>query len=208
MRASVARENGFESAQRLSVGRGLVREELFHCAFHFCSASDKEKVALAKELLVIVPGGGDERNSAGQRLKHTNGWDAVHGRCVLLARNMYREPRAGVGGGRFEIGQISAVVHSGIAQSGEALFGVAYPENLKAAAAERHGRSEQEFANFFGTFLVAPIADPYDVGCFRRAGVRAEDGGVGGLVQSPNIANAELLLINAAQRIAECEDAV
>ena len=132
---------------------------------------------------------------------------------VLLAGDVDGEAGAGVGGGGFEVGEIAAVFDAGSGEGGEAFLGVADAEDLKGVLGEGGGGGEKEVADLGGALVVAPVADPDDLGAgavFAGARERdgVEDGGVGCLVQGPDAVHAEALAVDLAEHFAEDEDAV
>src|SRR5690348_184 len=150
MGAGMARQNRLQPTYGLRSCRGLVSKKLFNGAFHPCSIPRKEEVAFPEKLLSIIPRRRDKGNPAGQGLKYTNCWDAVHGRRVLLARNVDGETCCGVSGWSFAVREIASVCHSGVFQRGKPLFRVAHPINAKLAAAKSRRRPEQEIADLLG----------------------------------------------------------
>ncbi len=209
MVAGVAFEHGFKAAERLGLGGGGVAEQQSHGGDHLGGILDEEEIAGAEEMLGVLPGRGDERDAAGQRLENTNGGDAGDGGSVLLPRNVDGEPRRAVDSGRAEIRQIAAVAHVGGLERSKTLLRIANTVDGEAGIGRKNGgRLEEKFIDFGRALSVAPVADPDGVELFLGPGLGKKHGGVGGFVQRPDMGDSEALAIEGAERLAECEDAV
>ena len=92
MVAGMPSQNGFQSPRGLILClRGIVKKAL-HSVLHLFIIGYKSKVPLAKECFGVQPGRGDQRNAARQRFKDSDRRDTGHGRAVLPARNVNRQP--------------------------------------------------------------------------------------------------------------------
>ena len=82
-------------------------------------------------MLAILPWRRQQRNAAGQRFKHADGWDAGQQLRVVAARHMNRGEMLREDGGRASIGCPAMIIYAIALQCGEGLVRIAYPVDVE-----------------------------------------------------------------------------
>src|SRR6185503_1022904 len=105
------------------------------------------------------------------------------------------------------VGQVTAVLNTGLAQLFQRILGITHPMNHDATVSHCPDWCDQKFLKLARAFLVAPVADPQKVN-LTRAPERLELFNVCGLVKSPCSRHPEPVSINAQDGLAKGEYAI
>src|SRR5215475_10323154 len=144
----------------------------------------EEKVAaVAEETFAIVPGSGDERYAARHGFKRTNRRNAGQRVRVRPPRDVDGYAVLRKDGGHVVVREPAAVFDTGLSQFLEGFARIAHTVDT-GLEAERLDGTDEEFAQFFRSFAIAPIADPHDISGFGQI-ERPEDSGVCRFVPRP-----------------------
>src|SRR5690606_16555733 len=128
-----------------------------------------------------------QRDAAGQRLEHTDGWNTGQVLDIWAARNVHRQLVAGEYLRRLEVGQPAAVGDTEFGQRLERVVRVAHAVD-GGIQAQLGDRAEQEGAQLLPALVVAPVADPDQVSTLLQLRQRPEQLDVGSLVPGPGAA--------------------
>gem|GEM_PF-4568549 len=189
------------------VATALAAEERLELAGHLAAVADGEEIVGREEAFGVAPRRAHERDAAGERFERADGGDAGEGFDVRTARDVDGELETGEDCGDFEIGEPAAVGDAGVGEGGEGVLRVADAVDA-GFEAEGFDGAEEEFLEFVGAFVVAPVADPDEVAFGRGRFDGAEEAGVGGFVPSPGAIDDALAEVEIAEDVAVGENAV
>jgi hypothetical protein len=207
MPARVPRQDGLQSARRLLRPCVVVRGEAVQRLPHGLGRIHRDVVAGAKEVLRVQPRRADQRNAARQRLEHADGRNSPQHLHVGAPRHVQRHAAAREGGGHVDGRGPAAKLHAGVRQLRQRVLGIADAVRRERQLGKAPRGAQPVVAQLLRALLVAPVADPDDVGGFRQI-QRPEPLHVRGLVERPRPPHAEAIAVHVAQHVAERQHAV
>src|SRR5689334_14581070 len=119
---------------------------------------------------------------------------------------MQRDTAAGISFGRHEVGQIAAKFDPGSVQLLQRVSRIANAVH-NGASLEPRGWMDEKFLEFGGSFIISPVAHPDHINLLVAI-LRKKICRIGGFMECPHPVNAETVLVNAANSLAEGENAV
>src|SRR6266576_2920175 len=149
---------GDEVLRKIPVGEDA-SNDIGHGGLGIC-----RQIAFArKETLVVRPRRAGERNTASQGLEHADSGNAGKCSCVWPARHMHRHARPREGLRRAMIREPACVVDSTRGQHVTHMSWVAHAVD-SSAQSKTCCRIDQKYFELAAALLVAPIADPDQIG--------------------------------------------
>src|SRR6185312_13177369 len=208
MRARMTVTDGLQSIFSKLVTRLAVPAKMAQLLGHLNAITHYYVVfAGTKEVFLVHPGRANQRNAASQGLKYANRGNTGQSIRILAARDVHGNHAFRIDLRRKKIGQIAAIFNVGVHQLLQRMLWIA--DSMSDHAHFRQGprRLDQELFQLGGAFIVAPVADPYNVNLFAAL-ERMELLDVSGFMKSPCPVYAETINIDAADGLAKGKNAI
>src|SRR5256885_15426793 len=183
--------------------RRIISEEILNRCTHSVAIRDAEVVLSgAKHVFGITPGRAHQRRSARKCFEDADCGYPAQAVRILTSRNVKCKSTAAVSCRSLEVGQVSAIFDSTLAQSLQCTFGITNSIRDHSPSLQCACWLEQKLRQFSRTLIVAPVSNPQDIGfLFGRQG--RKDIGIGSLVKSPHVRHAKAFRINPPDRLTE-----